>query len=115
MARGGPVILTVCPHVEGIAGEPAVAPDRGGITVFLGSTSHQPPRQVNGGVRPLCLTDYLPHHRGTLMPNGGLDNCGVCGFNRANEGVWGREDYTSDERLDNAFCTIRGVEIPNAL
>jgi hypothetical protein len=49
------------------------------------------------------------------MPNGGLDNCGVCGFNRANEGVWGREDYTSDERLDNAFCTIRGVPIPNAL
>ena len=49
------------------------------------------------------------------MPNGGLDNCGVCGFNRANEGVWGRADYTSDERLSNAFCTIRGVKIPNAL
>jgi len=49
------------------------------------------------------------------MPNGGLDNCGVCGFNRANEGVWGREDYTSESRLDNAFCTIRGVNIPNAL
>jgi hypothetical protein len=49
------------------------------------------------------------------MPNGGLDNCGVCGFNRANEGVWGRADYTADERLDNAFCTIRGVKIHNAL
>jgi hypothetical protein len=49
------------------------------------------------------------------MPNGGLDNCGVCGFNRANEGVWGREDYTSDERLQKAFCTIRGVSIANAL
>jgi hypothetical protein len=30
---------------------PAVAPDRGGIAVFHGSTSHQPPRQVNGVVR----------------------------------------------------------------
>ena len=30
------------------AGEPAVAPDRGGIAAFLSSTSHQPPRQVNG-------------------------------------------------------------------
>ena len=49
------------------------------------------------------------------MPNGGLDNCGVCGFNRANEGVWGRQDYTADERLDNAYCTIRGVPIENAL
>jgi len=28
-----------------------VAPDRGGITVFHGSMSHQPPRQVNGTVR----------------------------------------------------------------
>jgi hypothetical protein len=25
------------------------------------------------------------------MPNGGFDNCGVCGFNRANEGVWGEK------------------------
>src|SRR5262245_44923522 len=33
--------------------EPAVAPDRGGITFFRDSTSHQPPRQVNGVVRPL--------------------------------------------------------------
>ncbi len=33
-----------------IDGEPAVAPDRGGITVFQGSTSHQPPRQVNSVV-----------------------------------------------------------------
>src|SRR5262249_24473653 len=29
-------------------GEPAVAPDRAGIPVFQGSTSHRPPRQVNG-------------------------------------------------------------------
>lgn len=27
--------------------EPGAAPDRGGITVFQSSTSHQPPRQVN--------------------------------------------------------------------
>jgi hypothetical protein len=33
--------------------EPAVAPDRGGITVFQSSTSHQPPRQVNRVVRQL--------------------------------------------------------------
>jgi len=33
------------------AAEPVAAPDRGGITVFQGSTSHQPPRQVNGIVR----------------------------------------------------------------
>src|ERR1700722_5552782 len=34
-----------------VSAEPAVAPDRGGITVFQGSASHQPPRQVNGVVR----------------------------------------------------------------
>src|SRR5262245_17907929 len=34
-------------------GEPAVAPDHGGITVSRGSTAHRPPRQVNGIVRPL--------------------------------------------------------------
>src|SRR5262245_34822930 len=33
------------------AAEQTVAPDRGGISVFQGSTSHQPPRQVNGSVR----------------------------------------------------------------
>lgn len=27
--------------------EPAVAPDRGGITVFRGSSSHQPPPRVS--------------------------------------------------------------------
>jgi hypothetical protein len=49
------------------------------------------------------------------MPNGGIDNCGVCGFNRANDGAWGRADYSSAERLANAFCTIRDVRVPNAL
>src|ERR1051326_3455914 len=48
------------------------------------------------------------------MPNGGIDNCGVCGFNRANEGVWGHH-HLSDERLANAFCAIRGVKILHAL
>jgi hypothetical protein len=32
-------------------GEQAVAPDRGGMTVFRDATPHQPPRQVNGVVR----------------------------------------------------------------
>jgi hypothetical protein len=39
--------------VQGVASEPAVPPDRGRITVFQGSTSHQRPRQVNGVVRRL--------------------------------------------------------------
>ena len=38
------------PQLE-INGEPAVAPDRGGMTVLRSSTSHQPPRQVNFFVR----------------------------------------------------------------
>jgi hypothetical protein len=59
--------------------------------------------------------DTAHRNRGTPMPNGGIDNCGVCGFNRANEGVWERHDYLSIERLDNAFCTIRDVRISNAL
>ena len=40
------------PHNGGRCAEPAVAPGRGGITVFQGSSSHQPPQQVNGVVRP---------------------------------------------------------------
>src|SRR5262249_6275595 len=44
----------------GRAAEPAVAPDRGGITVFQGSASHQPPRQVNGVVRPPEATRRRP-------------------------------------------------------
>jgi hypothetical protein len=60
--------------------------------------------RVVGRLRSLALSVL---RRGTPMPNGGIDNCGVCGFNRANEGVWGRDDYTADERLDSAYCTIR--------
>jgi formylglycine-generating enzyme required for sulfatase activity len=37
--------------------EPRVAPDRGGLTVFRGSIFDQPPRQVNGIVRPSKLED----------------------------------------------------------
>src|SRR5215813_417601 len=42
--------------IREIQAEPAVAPDRGGIAAFRDSTSHQPPRQVNGVVRRLLLT-----------------------------------------------------------
>jgi hypothetical protein len=45
------------------------------------------------------------------MPNGGIDNCGLCGFNRANEGVWDSHEIITDERLKNAFCTLRGVKV----
>src|SRR5262249_15960885 len=37
---------------------PAVAPDRGGITVSQSSRSHQPPRQVNGGVSRFVLARF---------------------------------------------------------
>ena len=47
------------------------------------------------------------------MPNGGTDNCGVCGFNRANSGKWAwPEDNSAFER---AYCTIREVPIPSPL
>lgn len=45
------------------------------------------------------------------MPNGGIDNCGLCGFNRANGGVWDSHEIITDERLKNAFCTLRGVKV----
>ncbi len=43
------------------------------------------------------------------MPNGGSDNCGTCGFNLANEGVWGPPGCGGAE----AFCAIRILPIPN--
>jgi len=47
------------------------------------------------------------------MPNGGTDNCGVCGFNRANGGKWGwPEDKAAFEK---AYCTIRDVPIPHPI
>ncbi len=42
------------------------------------------------------------------MPNGGPDNCGTCGFNRANHGRWG---HPEGERQEPSFCTIRQVPI----
>ena len=55
--------VTNSARVHKVADEPAVAPDRGGMTVFQGSTSHEPPRQVNGGVRPL-QSDEACHAKG---------------------------------------------------
>lgn len=49
------------------------------------------------------------------MPNGGIENCGTCGFNQVNKGVWGAIDYKDDEQFDNAYCTIRNVRIENPL
>jgi hypothetical protein len=42
------------------------------------------------------------------MPNGGPDNCGTCGFNRRNRGVW--RNPTPDEQ-QMPFCEIRGVTV----
>src|SRR5262245_12322698 len=48
--------------------ESLVAPDRGGITVFPSSTSHQPPRQVNGVVMPQDPTTAEPEPDHELKP-----------------------------------------------
>jgi hypothetical protein len=42
------------------------------------------------------------------MPNGGPDNCGTCGFNRRNRGVW-RNPTPDDSQLP--FCEIRGLTV----
>lgn len=42
------------------------------------------------------------------MPNGGPDNCGTCGFNRRNRGVW--RNSAPDEQ-QSPFCEIRGVAV----
>lgn len=44
------------------------------------------------------------------MPNGGVDNCHNCGFNRRNRGEWRCQN--KDESVEN-YCTIRKVAIPN--
>src|SRR5262245_48553288 len=50
--RFSPQFLSgVRPRKDESVAEPAVAPDRGGTTVFHGSKSHRPPRQVNVVVR----------------------------------------------------------------
>lgn len=42
------------------------------------------------------------------MPNGGPDNCGTCGFNRRNRGIW--RNPAPDES-DPPFCEIRGLVV----
>lgn len=42
------------------------------------------------------------------MPNGGPDNCGTCGFNRRNRGIWRNPE--SDEQ-QASFCEIRGLPV----
>lgn len=42
------------------------------------------------------------------MPNGGPDNCGTCGFNRRNRGIW-RNPSPDESQLP--FCEIRGVPV----
>lgn len=42
------------------------------------------------------------------MPNGGPDNCGTCGFNRRNRGVW--RNPTPDTQ-QAPFCDIRNVTV----
>src|SRR5262245_5369925 len=74
--------------------EPAVAPDRGGITAFPSSTSHQPPRQVNGIVRRQnAMTAQAPDRLMNKHPRvklRGLYLYGVVrGDIRANSG-WGQ-------------------------
>ncbi|HLW52306.1 MAG TPA: hypothetical protein VKW06_05650 [Candidatus Angelobacter sp.] len=43
------------------------------------------------------------------MPNGGPDNCGTCGFNRRNRGIW-RNPEPDEQQL--SFCEIRGLSVP---
>jgi hypothetical protein len=42
------------------------------------------------------------------MPNGGPDNCGTCGFNRRNRGVWCNLE---PDESQTSFCEIRGTPI----
>jgi hypothetical protein len=40
------------------------------------------------------------------MPNGGPDNCGTCGFNRRNRGIWRNPE---PDETQTSFCEIRNV------
>jgi len=42
------------------------------------------------------------------MPNGGPDNCGTCGFNRRNRGIW-RNPSPDENELP--FCQIRSIAL----
>src|SRR5262249_55051565 len=42
------------------------------------------------------------------MPNGGPDNCGTCGFNRRNRGMWRNPE---PDESQSSFCELRGIAI----
>lgn len=42
------------------------------------------------------------------MPNGGPDNCGTCGFNRRNRGIWHNPEIDEQQA---PFCEIRSVTV----
>ena len=42
------------------------------------------------------------------MPNGGPDNCGTCGFNRRNRGIW-RNPAPDESQMP--FCELRSVPL----
>jgi hypothetical protein len=42
------------------------------------------------------------------MPNGGPDNCGTCGFNRRNRGIWRNPE---PDEMQISLCEIRGVAV----
>ena len=42
------------------------------------------------------------------MPNGGPDNCGTCGFNRRNKGIWRNPSPNEDLW---PFCELRAVPL----
>jgi hypothetical protein len=45
---------------------------------------------------------------GVAMPNGGPDNCGTCGFNRRNRGIWRNPE---PDETQTSFCEIRGIAV----
>jgi hypothetical protein len=45
-------------------------------------------------------------YRSAAIPNGGPDNCGTCGFNRRNRGMW--RNPAPDE-TQTSFCEIRSL------
>jgi hypothetical protein len=46
------------------------------------------------------------------MPNGGIDNCGMCSFNRKNKGETGLGHYNDE---GEPYCIIRNLPIQNSL
>src|SRR5437660_4847631 len=74
---------------------------RGAITGFQGSLSHQPPRQVNGVVRPITF-DILPievdpmNYAATILPD----------FDREMSNVIGRTTDRKSTRLNSSHVAI---------